>query len=195
MEIFGRPETAAETQMEVRIQSTAQTQQNKREKGFLEKQETVESRRKRERQWGAPNITALLLVDTCVCFPRSCWEVTACPVKVYKTQQRELNLSYQKLSPVYATGVMSTQAGKGDSSTTSSSAAARRCTQGTKECLHPEAGTKVYMGGILGSAWEGRCVHPLEPASHKELGVRLLITFGNSQKRFAQSRWMRTARK
>lgn len=34
--------------MEVRIQSTAQKRQSKSEKGFFEKQETVESRRKRE---------------------------------------------------------------------------------------------------------------------------------------------------
>lgn len=26
------------------------------------------------------------------------------------------------------------------------------------------------------------CVHPLEPGSHKELGPRLMITFGNSPK-------------
>lgn len=117
--------------------------------------------------------------------------MTACPdcqCKSCTGHSRELNLSYQKLSQGYATGIMSTQAGKGDSCTTSSPAAARRCTPGTKESLHPEVVAKVYMEGVLGSAWEGRCVHPLAPGSHKELGVRLLIILGSSQERFAQAR-------
>lgn len=84
---------------------------------------------------------------------------------------------------------------KGQLMRTTSSSAAGRCTPGTKEYLHPEAVTQVYTEGVLGSAWEGRCVHSLEPDSHKELGVRLLITFGNSQTRFAQTQWRRTTRK
>lgn len=46
MEILGRPETVAETQMEVRIQSMAQKTKSKR--AFFKKQETVDCRRKIE---------------------------------------------------------------------------------------------------------------------------------------------------
>lgn len=95
---------------------------------------------------------------------------------------------------MYATGVLKTQAGKGDSAPHPAQQW-QEMHPGTKECLHPEAETKVFMEGVSGYAWEGRCAHPLEPGSHKELGVRLLITFGNSQERFAQTRRRRTTRK
>lgn len=124
--------------------------------------------------------------------------MTACPDSYCKSVQDTAERVKPKLSKVIPSVCNRSYVNtgrKGQLMRTTSSSATRRCTLGTKECAHPEAVTKGYTEGVLGSAWEGRCVHPLELDSHKELSVRLLIVLGNSQTRFAQTQWWRTARK
>lgn len=198
MEIFGGQKVQLKPKWRSDFNKQLKRDKAKEKRGFLKSRKLWRAEEKEKWQWGAPNITALLLVGTCGCSPRSCWEVTACPdsycESVQDTAERvEPELSKAIISVCNRSYVNTGR--KGQLMHTTSSSAAGRCTPGTKECLHPEAVTQVYTEGILGSAWEGRCVHSLEPDSHKELGVRLLITFGNSQTRFAQTQWRRTTRK
>lgn len=207
MEIFGRPGTVAETQMKVRIQSAAQKRQSKRDRGFFEKQETVESRRKRKMTMRCSQhhstaswylILEASLVAVCGCFPGSCCEVTVWPDSYSESVQDIGERAKSELPEVIRTVCNRSYVNTGRKEQLvhhiqlSSSKEMHPRIKGTALILRQQ---RVYMEGVLGYAREGRCVHPLEPGSHKELGVRLLITFGNSQERFVQTQRRRTTGK
>lgn len=120
MEIFGGQKVQLKSKWRSDLNKQLKRYKAKEKRAFLKSRKLWRAEEKEKWQWGRCSqyhSTAFLLVLVAA-LPGAAekWLHALTPtVKVYKIQQRELNLSYQKLSQVYATGVMSTQAGKDNS--------------------------------------------------------------------------------